>query len=256
MRKTIFIFVLCSLFFVLCVPSFAQSPQELYSRANINYENKDFVEAIKLYEEILSSGKESSQLYYNLGNAYFKSNKLGKAILNYERALRLSPRDRDIIENLELARTLVKDKIETPQPGFILSLILFFYEKLNLDELTLITSIFYLLSILSLILSIFLINQRRRNLVFSVISAAIFLIFAIFFVARLNRNFSKEAVIIVEKVDVRSGPKEDFSLQFTLHEGTRLKIVNERESWYEIGLSKDLKGWLPRDTVEFINPNI
>ena len=79
------------------------------------------------------------------------------------------------------------------------------------------------------------------------------IIFSIFLVSKIhNENFAREAIVISEKANVRSGPKDDYLLQFTLHEGTKVRIVEERQLWYEIDLSKDLRGWLPKDSVEAI----
>ena len=79
------------------------------------------------------------------------------------------------------------------------------------------------------------------------------LVFFIFLSAKFrDENLAKTGIIVVEKIDVRSGPKEDYLLQFTLHEGTKVSIVKKVQGWYEIDLSKDLKGWVPETIVDII----
>jgi tetratricopeptide (TPR) repeat protein len=91
----------------------------VFARANQLYEEGRYQEAVAKYEEILASGMQDGRVYYNLGNAYFKQDKLGPAILNYERAQRLMPRDEDIKVNLAYARSQIVDKVETPDQGFV-----------------------------------------------------------------------------------------------------------------------------------------
>ena len=232
---------------------FAQSPEEIYRKANISYENADYEKATSLYEDLLKIDMVSPEVFYNLGNSFFKTKQIGKAIVNYERALRLAPRDRDIRLNLKLAKSMAVDKIEIPERGFIVKLVLFPYDMMNVDELTAVASAIFLVIILILIFSIFFI-EKRRSLFYGAGTLAVSLVIcSIFLVSKLcTEVFTRHAVIISKKVDVRSGPKKDYLLQFTLHEGTGIRIVEERQGWYEIDLSKDLKGWLPKDSVEVI----
>ncbi len=242
------------IFFIFCTSfAFAQSPQEIYRKANLNYENEDYQQAISYYEMLIEIDKVSPEVFYNLGNSYFKLKRVGKAILNYERAKRLEPRDRDISLNLKLAKGMMVDKIDLPQRGFILDMILFLYDRMNVNELTILVWVFYLAIMILLMFSIFIVSKRKTFL-YTVGMLSVFLIlFVIFLFSKINsENFVKKAIVISQKVDVRSGPKEDYLLQFTLHEGAEIYVVEERQSWYEISLSKDLRGWLPKDAVEII----
>ena len=92
--------------------------QSLITDANQSYSDGDFQEAVEWYEQVLANGYEAPQLYYNLGNSYFKSNNLPAAILNYERAKRLAPNDEDITFNLKLANLKTLDKTEPIPPLF------------------------------------------------------------------------------------------------------------------------------------------
>ena len=251
MKKTVLFFIF--MFFAVGSLGFAQSAEEIYRKANIDYENEDYKEAVSLYEMLLKMDRTNAEVFYNLGNSYFKLKKIGKAIVNYERALRIAPRDRDIRMNLDLAGNMTVDKIKTREESFLLKLIFLPYEKMNLNELTAIVSVFYLSIVALLIFSIFFAEKRRIIFYTTGVFAVFFMVFFVFLAAKINaENFVTHAVVISEKTDVRSGPKEDYLLQFTLHEGTKFKIIEERQGWYEIDLSKDLRGWLPKDSVEII----
>lgn len=251
MRKIISIFAL--IFFIFCSIAFAQSAEEIYRKACLSYESENYEEAVSLYETLIGMDKLNAEVFYNLGNSYFKMRKIGMAILNYERAMRLAPRDRDIKLNLKLAKSMILDKIETPGTGFILNLALLPYNKFNINELTVFVSVFYLAIILVLIFSIFL-AEKRRGLFYTAGAFMILcILFTIFLAAKIHsENVLKKAIVVSQKVDVRSGPKDDYLLQFSLHEGTALRVVKERQNWYEIDLSRDLRGWLPKDSVEVI----
>jgi len=251
MKKALLILLL--IFFACVNLSFAQSPEEIYRKGNLSYENEDYKKAISLYEELLNKDKVSAEVFYNLGNSYFKLKNIGRAILNYERALRFTPRDRDLRLNLKFASSMTIDKIDISEKGFILNVILFLYNRMNIDELTMLVLTIYLVVILVLIFSIFFVAKRKT--IFYNIGIAIvpLILFSISLISKIHsENFVKKAVVLVEKVDVRSGPKEDYLLQFSLHEGTIVRVVKERQSWYEIDLSRDLRGWLPKDSVEII----
>ncbi|MDP6685828.1 MAG: tetratricopeptide repeat protein [Candidatus Omnitrophota bacterium] len=249
-KSSLFLILIFSIFANIVL---AESPQGIYTKANLNYENENFEEAIFLYETLVEMDSASAEVFYNLGNSYFKLKRIGKAILNYERSLRMMPRDRDARLNLKLARTMTVDKIESPDKGFVLNAVFFLYDRMNINELTFLASFFYLIVITLLIFSIFFV-AKRKTLFYTTGAFGITLVLVlVFLIAKIHsENFIKTSVVVVDKVDVRSGPKEDYSLQFTLHEGTTLRVVEERQSWYEIDLSKDLKGWLPKDSVEII----
>ncbi len=231
----------------------SDAPEEVFTKANSSYGEEDYEKAVSLYEALISMGEASPEVFYNLGNSYFKLKKTGRAILNYERALRLAPRDKDTQLNLKLARAMAVDKIDTAERGFVLNAILFLYDRMNMDELTIFCSLIYLTVILALIFSIFFVNKRRTMFYTAGALGAVFFVLAIFLFLKIqNEVFSKTGIIVIEKADARSGPKDDYLLQFTLHEGAEVRVVKGAQGWYEIELSKDLKGWIPKDSVDVI----
>jgi len=242
------------IFFIFTGISMAfDNPEDLYEKGNSSYGNGDYKKAVSFYEELIRIDKVSSEVFYNLGNSYFKLKKIGKAILNYERALRLNPRDKDTQFNLKLAKTMAVDKINISERGFVLNTLLFLYDRMNTNELSLACSFLYLAIILILIFSIFFVAKRRFMFCTAASIGTIFFILFIFLFAKIkDENFTKTGIVIAEKTDARSGPKEDYLLQFTLHEGAKFSIIKDVQDWYEIELSKDLRGWIPKITVDII----
>jgi tetratricopeptide (TPR) repeat protein len=251
--KKIFAFYFLIFFIFPGILTASAGPEEFYKKGNSSYENEDYEKAVSNYEKLLEMDKVSPEVFYNLGNSYFKLKKIGKAILNYERALRMDPADRDIRSNLKFARSMAIDKINTAERGFAQSAVLFFYDRMALDELTVAVSFFYLAIILLLIFSIFFVAKRKIIFYTAGSLIAALFVFSIFLTAKFrDENFVKTGIIVVEKIDARSGPKEDYLLQFTLHEGAKVRIVKKAQGWYEIDLSKDLKGWIPETSVDII----
>ena len=185
------------IFFILPgILTAADNPEELYSKGNSSYENEDYEKAISNYEKLLETDKVSPEVFYNLGNSYFKLKKIGKAILNYERALRMDPSDRDIRFNLKLARSMAVDKINTAERGFAQSAVLFLYDRMALDELTLAVSFFYLAIILLLIFSIFFVAKRKIIFYTAGSLTAVLFVFSIFLSAKFrDENFVKTGII-------------------------------------------------------------
>ncbi|MFH1287854.1 MAG: tetratricopeptide repeat protein [bacterium] len=224
---------------------------EVFKTANNLYEKANYAGAIKRYQNLIDRGVKNKTVYYNLGNAYYKTNKLGQAVLNYKRAFKLSPRDKDIIANLTFAREKVVDQIKYEKPfpriiwGGIISILTF-------NEWTILCGILYLLFIFLLIFCILKRNVSAevifyKNLIFIVLCVGI-----IFFISSYLTNKQLEAVITVEEAEVRNGPGENYSKGFVLHEGTEVYIENDSGNWLEIILSNGLKGWIEKDFCDSV----
>ena len=129
----------------------ADNPPDEFVAANKFYEEKDYASAIRLYESIINQGNESAEIYFNLGNAYFKSGDLGYAVLYYIRARRLSPADEDIRHNLEFARRFSKVQMEGVQLNPINTFFDSLVDSYRLDLLAWVSSAFFVLFVLILV---------------------------------------------------------------------------------------------------------
>jgi tetratricopeptide (TPR) repeat protein len=225
-----------------------------FERANQLYLKEDFAGSIQIYESIIKKGYESGELHYNLGNAYYKSGKLGKAILHYERARRYMARDDDLEANLKIAGLRVADKTEIPRL-FFWKAYTYIRDFFSLNALSLISLILFL--VLLLLLAFYILQPRgilkRLSFYIAVILSIAFLFFAVIFSKRIWRAETiKEAVILAEKVEIVSAPDEGAKGLFALHEGVIVIIKQELPPWAEIMLPDGKRGWVKKEAFEQI----
>jgi len=252
MKRRIAILGLTIILFFLCESKAdVESATALFQKGNENYEAENFDQAIEEYQKIVDLGIKNSRVFYNLGNAYFRKNQLGKAILNYRRALSLDPRDEDSIANLRFAKLFTLDKIEEQRFNPLSNLLHWFLNLWSVDELTILVSLSYCLSIALGILILFR-RSKRALLLGLTLCLVVFIIFLSSLAIKLYFNSVISGVLIAPQVEVRSGPGGDYILQFTGHEGLEFQIKGEAEGWYRISLPNGVKGWIPKEAVEII----
>jgi tetratricopeptide (TPR) repeat protein len=232
------------------------TPTEAMRVANQNYEAGHYAEASAIYEAILESGLHHSSVYYNLGNAYFKQGELGRAILNYRRAQRLDPRDADIATNLSIARAQTVDQLEVPAEGVLTNLVKIAEEWLTLGEAMVLALILWLL--IGALAALALIKPAwRRWCSIGMGVLAVFLVVGL--ISMANRYYTEQndppAVIVAQEVDVTSGPgtSEQYLVEFTLHAGAEVSLIENRSGWDRIALPGDLQGWAPAEAVEQVS---
>ncbi len=245
MKRTLLCIAILFLGFNKAFPGVYQNLLE----ANKLYENGRFNQAITIYEDILNKGYPNPALYYNLANAYFRTKQIGKAVLFYERAFRLSPRDEDIRFNLKYVRAFVKE--EQSEKGFLFQLLVKVYHFLTLNELTLLTCFLYFS--LSIVLTIRLFQKKTLVGGLSIFLAATLLLSGFWLSLKIYQEQIKDEAIILQESTAFSGPGEDYLANFSVPEGKKVIILQKREGWFEIGLLKEgLKGWIKKDMIEKI----
>jgi tetratricopeptide (TPR) repeat protein len=221
--------------------------QALLDSAANYYTSGKFEQAIKSYEQILNNGFESVDVYYNLGNAYFKSNKFPWAILNYERASKLAPNDEDIIFNLQLANTFVVDKIEIIPEFFLNTWANSFNMFFSSNEWALL-SLLTFISGLALFLIFFLSGKvLARKISFWLGAVLIIGSLWTFNISRKQKwmiQNEPNAIVITPSVVVKSAPSETGTELFLIHEGLKIKVIDNRGNWRQIKLSNGSKGWV------------
>ena len=238
------------------VPLLAQSevsPTEAMARANQHYEADEFAEAVSIYNAIIEAGVDNSDLYYNVANAYFKQGELGRAIVNYRRAQLLSPRDSDIATNLATARAQTIDKLEDDTE--LGNLVQVAEEWLTLNEAAVLALILWVLICYFAVLAILLPRQRQ---IFSwvIVVLGVFLVIGVFSIAnRLYTEWrSPSAVVVAQEIEITSGPgdADQYLVEFNLHSGTEVHILESRPAWRRIMLPGNLQGWAPAEAVETV----
>ncbi len=215
--------------------------------ANEQYRKGEFEKAIDSYEKIIGSGLSAPEIYYNLGNAYYRSHRIPLAILNYERAKRLKPNDEEINFNLELARGRIVDKINILPDFFILAWLKKIVHSFSCNQWAWISILSFLITLC--LAGFFLFSARRWIKQFAFWTGILaFLVtassFAIAQEQRHKLSVHDDAIIITASVTVRSSPDETGTELFILHEGSKVKIGDEVGEWLEIRISDGNKGWI------------
>jgi tetratricopeptide (TPR) repeat protein len=233
-------------------PASASTPVELFQAGNSAYEQGRFQEAAEAYEKILGYGVADPRVLYNLANADFKLGKLGEAILNYERALRLDPSDQDTRDNLELARGMIRDRVEETEIPYPVKVVKDVLDTIPVNVVCAVFLCFYAAAaVLVGSLPFTSGDARRRLLGYGAATVGLCALLAGGALVEANQvRTAPHAIVMTDRVDVLSGPSADNTVLFTVHEGTRLEVRNQRDGWYQVSLPNSMSGWVPSAAVE------
>lgn len=221
---------------------------QLYNIGNRYYAENEFLKAIEFYEKALSLC-DNKDIHYNLGNAYFKAGNIGKAIIQYRRAYFLSPRDEDIVYNLNFLRNFRPDKVMTIPNPFVQILDRFFH-YFSIFESSFLSAFSFLL--ISIFLSLFLVIRNKIFLWFSILLSLLFIYFLVTFFLWQAEKKSKDVVVVVNELRAYSGPGDEYKEILIIHDGTEAKIREEREAYCLIQLPGGIGGWVKNDGIERI----
>lgn len=232
-----------------------QTAEQLWNKANTAYINGDFHAAADTYEELLSRGVSSMKLYYNLGNAYFKDDRIGKAILYYNRALRLAPGNDDIRYNLSVAEARTKDNIEDIPEFFFVTWMRDIRHMMGCTAWSLLS-----LALLACMLGLFLvyllaqrISLRKAGFYGTVVAALLFMLTTWFAVGERREMLDDtSAVVMTASTAVKSSPDKSSTDLFVLHEGTVVTITDRLDGWCEVVIADGKKGWVEGRKIEII----
>lgn len=219
------------------------------------YAQKKYTQASALYENILQNEGVAPELYYNLGNAYFKSNELGLAILNYERALRLDPGYDDARFNLEFANQKVIDNVVMYESFFLRKWTDLLMKLLSSDSWFITAALLFIIVLAGVMIFIFGNTLIIRKAGFYL--ASIFLVLTItsviFAGMRLNQmEQHQDAIILSGAVVAKSSPDKSGTELFQLHEGTKVSVLTELDNWLEIKIGNGNVGWIETRHLERI----
>ncbi len=248
-KKLIILFFIVTLNF-----SFAGQFQDRFVEANKMYQDGQFEQSIETYESIIASGYESGDLYFNLGNAYYKAGDIAKSRINYERALLWLDGDEDLLQNIELLKLHLVDQIE-PTPKLFLNV--WWEEILKIANIETFGYINLFLSWIVLFSAALFLHFRKRGLhkmktLFVTSLILLFLAGSVWITKIYQFETENYGIILNSTVTVFSGPADNSTELFVIHEATKVKIERIASDWYEIRLEDGKTGWLSQNVLEII----
>lgn len=231
-------------------------PDSLFRAGIEAYTAGDYASALRDWQDVEATGLMSKELYYNLGNAYFKDSQIAPAILWYERALRLDPSDADVRYNLEYARALTQDKIEEVPEIFFEQWGRSMCYRLPSNAWAVIGLVFLALCVGCVLLFLLGSTPGRRRLGFFGGIAALLIALLGWDFAQWQRQEARRqdlAIVMKPVVSVKSSPSEGSAKDlFILHEGTRVRILDNVGGYAQIEIADGRQGWIPRREMEVI----
>jgi len=239
--------------FICCAETLAAQrigdPRVVFDRANGAYKNEQFDDAIAGYRRLLAAGYRHAEIYYNLGNAYFRTGALGRALAQYERARRLRPRDPIIRENIDLLRNRTEDTTGSAgMPGFI-ARTLFWYRAVNRTESLVLAAAAYVM--FWLMLSVRLVWQRTALTRVAVVLACVAVLLGASVLAKTREERpGSRGILISDVAVVRAGPDEGSRELFELHDGAEVAVEQDSAAWYRIALADGKRGWVKAEKIE------
>ncbi len=233
----------------------AQTSQELFKEANSHYQLEAYDLAVKSYKDILNKGVASSELYFNLGNAYYKTNNIAEAIYYYEKALVLNPSHKDAKVNLAFANRGIIDSIKVlPKSAF---------EKFNNSVLAIFSfnnwaKIAVVLSLFAgalWLLFFFSVQSGLKKLFFTM--GIVLSVLCVVSLVVTNQQYQRakhktSAIVFANEVAIKNAPRKNASEVFTLHQGTKVEILDEVGAWQKIKIADGQIGWLLEATIRVL----
>jgi tetratricopeptide (TPR) repeat protein len=242
MKKIIFIIcILCSINI--------KADDSLFINANKDYANESYSEAIKKYESIINSNLESAELYYNLGNCYYKTEQIHKAIYYYEKTLKYNSDFNDASENILLCQLKLIDKIDSMPELFYKTIFKKIKKSLSFNNWFYLTIIFIWIVFL---LSIFRVFKRRNTFVLTNLFIVALILFFITYNVSSDYTNTRSAIIYASSTNIMSAPSDKSTNLFTLHIGTKINIKDQIGDWLNINISNGEKGWIRLSDIKEI----
>ena len=235
---------------------FSQNSEQLFKEGNEQYKLSNYSEAISSYEKIEALGLISSTLYYNLGNCHYKLNQVASAIYNYEKALLLDPLNKDAQSNLVFAKRLTIDAIEEIPKTIFQKLDDAIVKKLSYNEWAIVNVVFSVLGTLLFLLFYFSFTPSKKRMFFvtSILSFLLLLVTLFFTIKEYTySNTTVEAIIFSEETSVNNAPTDNSEKIFTLHEGTKVLVLDTVDNWKKIRISDGKTGWIISDKIKILS---
>jgi len=248
--------VFLALGFILPILTFGEDNVEaLFTKGNILYSKAQYKDALKAYQQILDEGYQSAAVYFNMGNASYKSDDISSALLYYEKAHKLAPGDDDINSNIRFANLKTTDKIDEAPEFFLVNWWRVFILSLSISALSMLSILLFLFGSGVLIVYFFTNSVSIKKASFY--SAVILFFLGIIAIFTCNRQISyfdnhHQAIIFSSAITIKSAPGDKAASLFVLHEGTKVNILDNSSGWMKIRLANGNEGWIKNVDVRKI----
>ncbi|MFQ5718091.1 MAG: tetratricopeptide repeat protein [Acidobacteriota bacterium] len=229
----------------------------VFDAANRAYEQEDYEDAAIGYQRLIDAGVEDARVEYNLGNALYRLGKIGPAILAYERALKLSPSDRRIRDNLEQVSALRIDDVGADAAdGSPLAVLWAWHGRLSPDLVTGLFIAIWVLFNVCLAVTVFAHRRHVRRVGGYALAVALVAVMAMAGILGpliYRRDAIVRGIVVHARVDVRSAPNEAAGIVLTtVHEGLEVRVRDMRDRWLEVTLPNGIRGWVGRASVGIV----
>ena len=230
-----------------------QTLDSLFVKANKLYQQEDYLKALELYQDIEKQNVESEALYFNMANIYYKTNQVAPAIYFYEKALLIDPNNKDVKFNLDFANRMILDNIE-PLPKslgqkFRDGVILKF--KYNTWAIIAV-SLAFLFALLFLLYHFSYSTSKKRFYFITSITSATLVAISLFFAFKSYHyvTTTKSAIIFAPQTQVKSAPTKNSEVNFELHEGSKVQVLEDLDNWRKIKIADGKTGWMQVDDLK------
>lgn len=227
--------------------------QDGFKKGNDLYQNAKYADAAKAYEAVLEANQESAELYFNLGNCYYKMHQTANAIYNYEKALVLDPNNKEALNNIKFAQKQTIDEIKVvPKVGFA-KLLRDFTGIYPFETWAWITISFAFLFLLFFMGYYFYQTVTIKRVFFvGMFVVLLFLLMSISAAFFEKSHFDNErpAIVFAESADVRSEPQNASATTFVLHPGTKVYVEETLGNWKKIQLTDGTEGWIDKQAIK------
>ncbi|WP_435136147.1 tetratricopeptide repeat protein [Formosa sp. A9] len=234
--------------------TFAQN-ETIFEQGNALYNDGKYAEAVDKYQTILDSGMHSSELYFNLGNAYYKLNQIAPSIYYYEKALQLNPQDKDIKNNMAYAKNMTIDAIDVVPEAGISKIVNNITNSMTYDGWAITTVLLFLAFVVLFLIYYFAEYTNRKRMAFTgsflVLAAGILTLVLAFHSFSLDKK-NNPAIVFAQESQVKSEPNLSSQEVFKLHEGTKVQILDTVNNWKKIKLADGKTGWISSEDIKKI----
>ena len=242
-------------FLVLNGMLFAQN-ETLFEQGNKLYNEGKYAEAIDKYEAILKTDQHSAELYFNLANSHYKLSNVAPSVYFYEKALQLKPKDRDILNNKAFANNMTVDDIEVlPEVG-LSKFVRKASTSMTFDSWAKLTVALVIIFVVLVLLYYFSYSTNKKRLAFVGSFIALFLTITSLGFSFHNFNLQKTnnpAIVFAQESQVKSEPNLRSNEAFTIHEGTKVQVLDTVNNWKEIKLADGKTGWIIGEDIRLLN---